>query len=72
MDAQEAKYHGSLKKQLFDHGQAAASGKRALAWLLHSLCSYNQITVRYRQQNPPLNEEMMNIRCAIVALLDTG
>lgn len=67
VDAQAARDHGSLKKQLFDHGQATASGKRALAWLLHPLWSYNQITVCYRRQNTPLNKEMMNIRCAIVA-----
>lgn len=67
MDVQEAKHHGSLRKQLFDDGQATVSGEQALAWLLHSLYSYNQITASYRRQNTPLNKEMMNIRCAIVA-----
>lgn len=67
MDAQEAKDHGSLRKQLFDHGQATVNGERALVWLLHPLYGYNQITASYRRQNTPLNKEMMNIRCAIVA-----
>ena len=31
------------------------------------LYGYNQITASYRRQNTPLNKEMMNIRCAIVA-----
>lgn len=37
VDAQEAKDHGSLRKQLFDHGQATVNGERALVWLLHPL-----------------------------------
>lgn len=67
VDAKEAKNHGSLRKQLFGHGQATVSGEGALAWLLHPLYGYNQITVSYRRQNTPLNKKMMNIRCAIVA-----
>lgn len=59
--------HGSLRKQLVGHGQATVSGEWALAWLLRPLYGYNQIAASYRRQNTPLNKEMMNIRCAIVA-----
>lgn len=46
------------------------SGWRAGLWLgtlQPPLYGYNQITASYRRQNTPLNKEMMNIRCAIVA-----
>ena len=43
VDAKEANEHGSLREQLFGHGQATVGGERVLAWLRRPLYGYNQI-----------------------------
>lgn len=56
VDTQEAKYYGSLRNQLFGHGQATESGEWAPAWLLQPPLVTSPITESYRQQNTPLKK----------------